>query len=55
MQVGAISSVFEGGGDVNSRSSWGWESMSTVHPQTTPSVEQLMILFAFCVPTTEIE
>lgn len=51
MHVGLRSSVLEGGGVYKSRYSWGCESMSTVQPQTTPSVEQEMMLFAFWVPT----
>lgn len=55
MQVGAMSSVLEGGGEESSRNSWGCESMSTVQPHTTPSVEQEMMLFAFWVPTMSRE
>lgn len=55
MHVGLRSSVLLGGGVVSSRYSWGKLSMSTVQPQTTPSVEQEMILFAFWVPTSDIE
>lgn len=44
MVVGAISSVLDGGMDVSSRYSWGWESISTVHPQTTPSVDAVRML-----------
>lgn len=55
MHVGLRSSVLLGGGVVNSRYSWGRVSMSVVQPQTTPSVEQEMILLAFCVPTNDIE
>lgn len=53
IHVGLRSSVLLGGGAVSSRYSWGWESISTVQPQTTPSVEHEIILFAFWVPTTE--
>lgn len=52
--VGLRSSVLRGGGVMSSRYSWGWESMPTDQPQTTPSVEQEMILFAFWVPTMEM-
>ena len=55
MHVGLRSSVLLGGGAVSSRYSWGRLSMSTVQPHTTPSVEQEMILLAFCVPTRDIE
>lgn len=55
MQVGLRSSVLEGGGVISSRSSCGCANMSTVQPQTTPSVEQLRMLFAFWVPITETE
>lgn len=55
MQVGLKSSVLLGGGVVNSRYSWGKLSMSTVQPQTTPSVEHEMMLLAFWVPTSDIE
>jgi hypothetical protein len=54
MVVGARSSVLDGGGVVNSRYSWGWESISTVQPQTTPSVEEVRMLCAFWVPMIEI-
>lgn len=47
MQMGARSSVLAGGGEVNSRYSWGTVSMSVVQPQTTPSVEHEMMLLAF--------
>lgn len=47
MQRGDKSSVLLGGGAVSDRYSWGWESISAVQPQTTPSVEQDMMLFAF--------
>ena len=49
-QVGATSSVLQGCGLVSSRYSWGCASMSTLHAHTTPSVEQDIMLFAFCVP-----
>jgi len=55
IHVGLRSSVLEGGGATNSNNSWGCASISTVQPQTTPSVELLKMLFAFWVPTTEIE
>ena len=55
MQVGAISSVLLGAGVASSRYSWGWASMSTVHVQTTPSVEQEMMLLALGVPTMSSE
>lgn len=51
IQVGLRSSVLLGGGAVSSVYSWVWLSMSTVQPQTTPSVEQDIILLAFWVPT----
>ena len=51
MHVGDKSSNFDGGGVTSSSDSCGWVSMSAVQPQTTPSVEQEMMLFAFCVPT----
>lgn len=51
MHVGDKSSNFDGGGVMSSRDSCGWVSISAVHPQTTPSVEQEIILFAFWVPT----
>ena len=54
IHVGAKSSNFIGDklcGWVNSRDSCGAVNMSVVHPQTTPSVEQDMMLFAFWVPT----
>lgn len=54
MVVGAISSVLDGGMDVSSRYSCGWESISTVQPQTTPSVDAVKMLCAFCVPTIEM-
>lgn len=54
MVVGARSSVLDGGGVESSRYSWGWESMSTVHPQTTPSVDAVKILCAFWVPMIEM-
>lgn len=55
MQVGLRSSVLLGGGAVSSTNSCGWLSISTAQPQTTPSVEQDMMLFAFWVPTRDIE
>ena len=55
MHVGLRSSILDGGGVVSSMCSWGRLSMSTVQPQTTPSVEQEMMLFAFWVPTSDIE
>ena len=55
MQVGAKSSDLAGGGVASSSSSEGWASMSTLHEQTTPSVEQLTMLFAFWVPTMATE
>jgi len=55
MHVGLRSSVLLGGGVVSSRYSWGSVSMSVVQPQTTPSVEQEMMLLAFWVPTREME
>lgn len=51
IQVGLRSSVLLGGGAVSSVYSCGWLSMSTVQPQTTPSVEQDIMLLAFWVPT----
>lgn len=41
-----------GGGAESSRYSCGWLSMSTLQEQTMPSVLVLMMLWAFCVPTT---
>lgn len=55
MHVGLRSSVLLGGGVASSRYSWGKLSMSTVQPQTIPSVEHEMMLLAFWVPTSEIE
>lgn len=55
MQVGLRSSVFAGGGVMSSRYSLGTVIMSVVQPQTTPSVEHDMMLFAFWVPTRDKE
>lgn len=55
IQVGLRSSVLLGGGETSSTNSCGWLSISTAQPQTTPSVEQEMMLLAFWVPTRDIE
>lgn len=57
IHVGDRSSVFRdvGGGVRSSRYSLGWESMSVDQVQTTPSVEQEMMLWAFWVPTISRE
>jgi hypothetical protein len=48
---GATSSDLEGGGACSSNLSWGCASISIDQVHNTPSVLQLMILLAFCVPT----
>ena len=51
MVVGARSSVLAGGGVASSRYSCGWVSMSIDQEQTMPSVEAVIMLCAFVVPT----